>query len=48
MKSLKIPWYQRPLVKNNQYMNIQKGAIVMSVVAIVSSMQFNPVKTCVN
>ncbi|CAO1369453.1 unnamed protein product [Diamesa serratosioi] len=38
MKSLKIPWYQRPLVKNNQYMNIQKGAIVMSVVAIFVSL----------
>lgn len=36
-KSLRMPWYQKPLVKNNQYMNIQKGAIIMSVVGIVRS-----------
>jgi len=37
-KSLHQPWYHRPLVKNNQYMNIQKGAIIMSVVGIVVSL----------
>lgn len=36
MKSLKMPWYQRPMMKNNQYMNIQKGAIIMAIVGIVS------------
>jgi len=38
VKSLRMPWYQRPLVKNNQYMNIQKGAIIMAVVAIFISL----------
>ncbi|CRK95967.1 CLUMA_CG009408, isoform A [Clunio marinus] len=33
-KSLRIPWYQRPLVKNNQYINIQKGAIIMGTLSI--------------
>lgn len=40
MKSLRAPWYQRPMVKNNQYMNIQKGAIVTALVAIVSKSSF--------
>jgi hypothetical protein len=38
MKSLRAPWYQRPMMKNNQYMNIQKGAIVMSVLGIFISL----------
>lgn len=35
-RSLKIPWYQRAYVKNNQYFNIQKGSIIMGIVAAVS------------
>lgn len=41
MKSLQMPWYQRPLVKNNQYMNIQKGAIIMAIVGIVRQASAN-------
>jgi hypothetical protein len=35
-KSLKIPWYQRAYIKNNQYFNIQKGSIIMGLMAVVS------------
>lgn len=45
-KSLHMPWYQRPLVKNNQYMNIQKGAIIMSVLGIVSSSAASDDSSC--
>lgn len=37
-RSLKIPWYQRAFVKNNQYFNIQKGSIIMGLVAVFISL----------
>ncbi|XP_070497423.1 uncharacterized protein pasi2 [Chironomus tepperi] len=37
-RSLKIPWYQRAYVKNNQYFNIQKGSIIMGIVAAFISL----------
>lgn len=36
MKSVKIPWYQKPLLHNNEYLDIQKGAIITGFFAIVS------------
>ncbi|KAH8294820.1 hypothetical protein KR018_003372, partial [Drosophila ironensis] len=37
-RSVKIPWYQRPLLKNNQYIDIQKGAMLIGLFAIFLSM----------
>ncbi|XP_058447807.1 uncharacterized protein LOC131428131 isoform X7 [Malaya genurostris] len=28
LKSLRIPWYQKPILHNNKYMDIQRGAII--------------------
>lgn len=36
-RSVRIPWYQRPLLKNNQYIDIQKGAMLIGLFAVVSS-----------
>lgn len=35
MKSVRVPWYQRPFVKNNEYVNIQKGAVFTSLFSLV-------------
>lgn len=35
-RSVRIPWYQRPLLKNNQYIDIQKGAMLIGLFAVVS------------
>lgn len=36
MKSVKIPWYQKPIVRNNKYLNVQRGAFLTSLFAFVS------------
>jgi len=36
-RSVRIPWYQRPLLKNNQYIDIQKGAMLVGLFAIVGA-----------
>lgn len=35
-RSVRIPWYQRPILKNNQYIDIQKNAMMIGLFAIVS------------
>ena len=37
MKSVRIPWFQKPLLKNNKYMDLQKGAMIAALVSLVSS-----------
>ncbi|KAH8351101.1 hypothetical protein KR084_003785 [Drosophila pseudotakahashii] len=37
-RSVRIPWYQRPLLKNNQYIDIQKGAMLIGLFAIFLSL----------
>ncbi|EDV49801.1 uncharacterized protein LOC6552248 [Drosophila erecta] len=37
-RSVRIPWYQRPLLKNNQYIDIQKGAMLVGLFAIFLSL----------
>ncbi|KAH8382616.1 hypothetical protein KR009_004388, partial [Drosophila setifemur] len=37
-RSVRIPWYQRPLLKNNQYIDIQKGAMLIGLFAIFISL----------
>uniref|UniRef100_A0A182ISK4 Uncharacterized protein n=1 Tax=Anopheles atroparvus TaxID=41427 RepID=A0A182ISK4_ANOAO len=34
MKSVRIPWYQKPLLHNNKYLDIQRGAFIMGLFAI--------------
>lgn len=36
MKSVKIPWYQKPLITNNKYFDVQHGAMLVGVFALVS------------
>lgn len=38
MKSVRLPWYQKPIVKNNQYMNVQKGAMITAIFAMFVSL----------
>lgn len=38
MKSIRVPWYQRPLMKNNEYINIQKGAVFTSLFSLFVSL----------
>uniref|UniRef100_A0A1A9VGF8 Uncharacterized protein n=1 Tax=Glossina austeni TaxID=7395 RepID=A0A1A9VGF8_GLOAU len=33
-RSVRIPWYQRPILKNNQYIDIQKSALLIGLFAI--------------
>lgn len=33
---MRIPWYQKPILKNNQYIDIQKNAMMIGLFAIVS------------
>ncbi|XP_019894670.1 uncharacterized protein LOC101893667 [Musca domestica] len=33
-RSVRIPWYQRPILKNNQYIDIQKNAMMIGLFAI--------------
>ncbi|EAT38135.1 AAEL009936-PA [Aedes aegypti] len=34
MKSVRIPWYQKPLLHNNKYIDIQRGAIITGTFSI--------------
>lgn len=36
MKSVKIPWYEKPILKNNKYFNIQRGSMLAGLFAFVS------------
>jgi len=38
MKSVRIPWYQKPILKNNKYMNIQKGAMFAALFSLFLSL----------
>ncbi|XP_073818254.1 protein pasi2 [Musca autumnalis] len=33
-RSVRIPWYQKPILKNNQYIDIQKNAMMIGLFAI--------------
>uniref|UniRef100_A0A6B2EE62 Uncharacterized protein n=1 Tax=Phlebotomus kandelakii TaxID=1109342 RepID=A0A6B2EE62_9DIPT len=37
LKSVRIPWYQKPLLKNNAYMDVQKGAMITALVCLCVS-----------
>lgn len=37
MKSVRIPWYQKPIVHNNKYMNVQRGAMLAALFSFVST-----------
>lgn len=41
-RSVRIPWYQRPLLKNNQYIDIQKGAMLIGLFAVVRKLRDYP------
>lgn len=36
MKSVKIPWYQKPILHNNKYVNVQRGAMLAALFSFVS------------
>lgn len=36
MRSVHTPWYQKPLLQNNKYVNVQKGAMFASLFSLVS------------
>lgn len=36
MKSVKIPWYQKPILHNNKYINVQRGAMLAAIFSLVS------------
>lgn len=42
MKSIKIPWYQKPIITNNKYFDVQHGAMLVGVFALVSRPCFSP------
>ncbi|XP_031625969.1 uncharacterized protein LOC116342476 [Contarinia nasturtii] len=37
MKSVKIPWYQKPILHNNKYINVQRGAMLAAVFTLFLS-----------
>lgn len=37
MKSVRIPWYQKPIVHNNKYINVQRGAMLAALFSFVST-----------
>lgn len=37
MKSVKIPWYQKPILHNNKYINVQRGAMLAAIFSLVSA-----------
>lgn len=41
MKSVKIPWYQKPILHNNKYINVQRGAMLAALFSFVSTFQFS-------
>lgn len=36
MKSVKIPWYQKPIITNNKYFDVQHGAMLVGIFSLVS------------
>lgn len=34
MRSVRVPWYQRPILKNNQYIDIQKNSMLIGIFSI--------------
>ncbi|XP_055687967.1 uncharacterized protein LOC129792678 [Lutzomyia longipalpis] len=34
LKSVRIPWYQKPILKNNAYMDVQKGAMITALICL--------------
>lgn len=36
MKSVKIPWYQKPILHNNKYINVQRGAMLAALFSFVN------------
>lgn len=36
LKSVRIPWYQKPLIHNNEYVDIQKTALITGFFTLVS------------
>lgn len=41
MKSVKIPWYQKPILHNNKYFNVQRGSMLAAVFSFVSTVLWN-------
>lgn len=41
MKSVRIPWYQKPLITNNKYFDVQRGSMLMGFFAIVNILDYN-------
>lgn len=41
MKSVKVPWYQKPILHNNKYINVQKSSMFAALFSIVSSTTFS-------
>lgn len=39
MKSVKIPWYQKPILHNNKYINVQRGAMLAALFSFVNLFQ---------
>lgn len=36
MRSVHTPWYKKPILQNNKYVNVQKGAMFASLFSLVS------------
>lgn len=41
MKSVRIPWYQKPILHNNKYFNIQRGSMLAALFSFVCTIQSN-------
>lgn len=39
MKSVTVPWYQKPILKNNKYINVQKSSMFAALFSIVSELK---------
>ncbi|XP_055390121.1 uncharacterized protein LOC129619066 isoform X2 [Condylostylus longicornis] len=37
-RSVRIPWYRKPVLKNNEYIDIQKGALLVGIFSIFVAM----------
>lgn len=40
MKSLRVPWYQRPILKDAYFLDTQRGALVIAFYSLVSIQSF--------
>jgi len=40
MKSLRVPWYQRPILKDAYFLDTQRGALVIAFYSLVSIQPF--------